>query len=73
MSTPMPAVRPDAVDHYAALLADDTLPCEALCLTAVRGVGIADAVLRYDGFPGSRQGTLVATGEQVSIRSGSSP
>ena len=73
VSTPMPTIRPDAVDHYMALLADNTLPCEALCLTAVWGVAIPDAVLRYDGFPGSRQGALVATDEQVSIRSASLP
>jgi hypothetical protein len=58
----MPTIRPDAVDHYAALLDSDALPSEALCLTAVRGLSVEEALTRFDGFPGGRETSLDVAG-----------
>jgi hypothetical protein len=60
---PVPTVRPDAVDHYAALLDAEALPAEALCLTAVRGLSVDEALNRFDGFPASREITLAVAGQ----------
>ena len=44
---------PGAVDHYAVLLDDGVLPA-VLCLAAVRGVPVPDALARYGGFPDAK-------------------
>jgi hypothetical protein len=65
VSSPVPHVRSDAVDHYWALLADNTLPTEALCLTVVRGLDLAEALRRFDACAGRRSATLAAAGEMA--------
>jgi hypothetical protein len=45
------------------LLADNTLPTEALCLTVVRGLDLAEALCRFDASAGRRCATLAAAGE----------
>lgn len=62
MSLPVPVLRPDAVDHYAELLADD-LPADAFCLTAVRGLTLDDAITRFDGVLGGPVLDLREVGE----------
>ncbi|GAA3842829.1 hypothetical protein GCM10022243_06600 [Saccharothrix violaceirubra] len=48
----------DATDHYADLLDNGPLPDEALCLTAVRGLSVDEALRRYGGFRSARTETL---------------
>ncbi|MFD8500402.1 DUF6461 domain-containing protein [Amycolatopsis sp. NPDC059657] len=62
MSLPLPTVRPDAVEHYAEILDNETLPSEALCLTAVRGVSVEQALVRFDAVGSGRAATLDAVG-----------
>ncbi|GAA3842822.1 hypothetical protein GCM10022243_06590 [Saccharothrix violaceirubra] len=52
----------DATDHYADLLDNGPLPDEALCLTAVRGFSVDEALRRFDGFPSARTETLADAG-----------
>lgn len=60
MVLPDPVVRPDAVEHYAALLSEaGMLPSEALCLTVVRGVSVDEALTRFDAPPSGRVARLV--------------
>ncbi|MEU4671636.1 DUF6461 domain-containing protein [Amycolatopsis sp. NPDC023774] len=66
MQLPVPTVRPDAVQHYVALLGVQAFPAEALCLTAVRGLSVDEALLRFDGFPASRDVSLAVAG-QISV------
>ena len=63
MRLPVPTIRPDAVDHYAALLDAEALPAEALCLTAVRGLSVDEALNRIDASPASREITLAVAGQ----------
>ncbi|HWO63126.1 MAG TPA: DUF6461 domain-containing protein [Umezawaea sp.] len=62
MSLPDPTIRPDAVDHWAALLGGGELPSEALCLTLVRGVPVADALVRFGGVADGREVALDVAG-----------
>ncbi|OKI29072.1 hypothetical protein A6A25_30450 [Saccharothrix sp. CB00851] len=56
-------MRPDAVDHYVTLLADDgALPSEAFCLTVVRGLSVAEALTRFDAPPSGWTTTLADAG-----------
>ncbi|MFI5613827.1 DUF6461 domain-containing protein [Amycolatopsis sp. NPDC051903] len=66
MQLPVPTVRPDAVEHYAALLHAHAFPAEALCLTAVRGLSVDEALHRFDGVPAGREITLAVAG-QISV------
>lgn len=59
---PEPTVRADAVDHYAALLADNGWPDEMMCLTVVRGLSVEEALVRFDGVATGREATLVDAG-----------
>ncbi|MFF4600694.1 DUF6461 domain-containing protein [Amycolatopsis sp. NPDC001319] len=63
MQFPFPTVRPDAVEYYVALLGAQALPAEALCLTAVRGLSVDEALHRFDAFPASREVTLAVAGQ----------
>ncbi|PSL51778.1 hypothetical protein B0I31_11891 [Saccharothrix carnea] len=57
-------MRPDAVDHYVTLLADDgSLPSEAFCLTVVRGLSVTEALTRVDAPPSGRTATLADAGQ----------
>ncbi|RKT55529.1 hypothetical protein [Saccharothrix australiensis] len=60
---PEPIIRVDAVDHYAALLADDQWPGEMMCLTVVRGLPVAEALIRFHGEATGRRATLVDAGQ----------
>jgi hypothetical protein len=60
---PEPTLRPDAVDHYAALLADDRWPGEMMCLTVVRGLSVEEALARFDGVNTGREVTLAEAGQ----------
>ncbi|MGW4215352.1 DUF6461 domain-containing protein [Lentzea sp. NPDC004789] len=63
MRLPVPVVRADAVEHYAELLASEALPSEALCLTAVRGLTVVEALARFDAAPRTRTTTLADAGQ----------
>ncbi|MET8759561.1 DUF6461 domain-containing protein [Lentzea sp. NPDC004782] len=63
MRLPVPVVRADAVEHYAELLSSEALPSEALCLTAVRGLTIDEALARFDASPQTRTTTLADAGQ----------
>ncbi|MET8765304.1 DUF6461 domain-containing protein [Lentzea sp. NPDC004782] len=54
---------PDAVSHYAAMLANRTLPSDALCLTAVRGLSVDEALARFDAAPRTRATTFTEAGQ----------
>jgi hypothetical protein len=54
---------PDAVSHYAAMLANRTLPSDALCLTAVRGLSVDEALARFDAAPRTRTTTFADAGQ----------
>ncbi|ANZ35832.1 hypothetical protein BBK82_06775 [Lentzea guizhouensis] len=62
MSLPEPVIRPDAVDHYDRLLSSDALPSDSFCLTAVRGLGVDEALTRFGGIPRWREADLGETG-----------
>ncbi|MGZ3148249.1 DUF6461 domain-containing protein [Lentzea chajnantorensis] len=66
MSLPEPVVRADATDHYDRVLSCGLLPSDALCLTAVRGLSVGEALRRFDGLPGERRADL----GEVNARSG---
>lgn len=51
-----------AADHYVELLAG-VLPNDALCLTAVRGLTVDEALTRFDAFPGGPPALLSACGQ----------
>jgi hypothetical protein len=63
MQLPVPVVRADAVEHYARLLTSEALPSEALCLTAVCGLSIDEALTRFDASPQTRTTTLADAGQ----------
>ncbi|CCH32080.1 DUF6461 domain-containing protein [Actinosynnema sp. NPDC047251] len=57
---PEPVVRPDAVGYYAALAAaGGAWPSEAMCLTVVRGLSVAEASDRFDAPLMGHAATLV--------------
>ncbi|WP_433261160.1 DUF6461 domain-containing protein [Actinosynnema sp. CS-041913] len=60
---PEPTTEVDAVDHYVALLADAGWPGETMCLTVVRGLPVAEALIRFNGEATDREVTLVDAGQ----------
>jgi uncharacterized protein DUF6461 len=53
-----------AVDHYFRLLSAEVLPSDSLCLTAVRGLTVDEALERLDGYPGWAVADLAELGHR---------
>ncbi|GAA3842813.1 hypothetical protein GCM10022243_06580 [Saccharothrix violaceirubra] len=62
MAFPEPHVADDAVDHYHDLLERDVLPRDAVCVAAVRGLSLDEALRRIDGFRSARRSTVADAG-----------